>query len=602
MVKWIGAAGRLLLMLSLLLGFQGCASAPPSRPERIEPGDYAYVKEYTSWLIAQEMKRRDVVGLSIALVDDQQLVWAQGFGYADQAKGVAAGPETLYRVGSISKLFTATAAMQLAEQGRLDIDQPLIRYLPEFSFQNRLSPDRPVTPRLLMTHHSGLPGDLLKGMFTRDPQPFTQVVQEVRNLYAPYPPNLIFSYSNLGLSLLGHAIQNVSGRPFADHLETSLLRPLGMNHSQFLYRPSDSPLMSKGYRKGRETAEPGLRDLPAGGLNSSALEMSRFLQMIFAGGRADEIPLLQAETLAEMLRPQNSEVALDLNFKVGLGYMLSGLGGVDIRNAGTVAHHSGGTILFHSLLIALPEQKLGVVVLANSDSARAAVQKVGPEALKLALEVKTGHKQPVSPKVETSDTPLPPAERQRYVGRYATQGGLAEIFEDGDRLQARAFGKTFRLVPRVDGLLGLRYFLLGLIPIDLGELNDVGLSRASIDGREVLIARSGDQKLLLGEKINPVPVPEKWLKRLGDYEIVNPEGDFLLFDHVRLAYENELLLFQGSATLQAGAPVRYALNPVTDHQAVLFGLGRGLGETLLAEPGQPGDVLIYSGYRLKRKP
>ena len=386
------------------------------------------------------------------------------------------------------------------------------------------------------------------------------------------------------------------------HLETSLLRPLGMNHSQFLYQPSDSPLMSKGYRKGRETAEPGLRDLPAGGLNSSVLEMSRFLQMIFAGGRAGELPLLQAETLAEMLRPQNTEVALDLNFKVGLGWMLSGLGGVDIRNAGTVAHHSGGTILFHSLLIVLPEQKLGVVVLANSDSARAAVQKTGSEVLKLALEVKTGRKQPVPPKVDTADTPLPPAERERYVGRYATLGGLAEIFEDGDRLQARAFGKTFRLVPRVDGLLGLRYSLLGLIPIDLGELKDVGLSRAAIGGREVLIARWGDQALLLGEKINPVPVPDQWLKRVGDYEIVNPEGDFLPFAHPRLAYEEGFLLFQGSSTLQAGAPVRFALNPVTDHQAVLFGLGRGLGETLLAEPGQEGDVLIYSGYRLKRKP
>jgi hypothetical protein len=269
-------------------------------------------------------------------------------------------------------------------------------------------------------------------------------------------------------------------------------------------------------------------------LNSSVLEMGRFLQMIFAGGRVGGTPLLQAETLAEIFRPQNTGVGLDLNFKIGLGWMLSGLGGVDIRNAGMVAHHSGGTILFHSLLIALPEQKLGVVVLANSDSARAAVQKVGAEVLKLALEVKTGRKQPVSPKMETVDTPLPTAERQRYMGRYATQGGLAEIFEDGDRLQAKAFGKTFRLIPRVDGLLCLRYFLLGLIPIDLGELKDVGLYRASINGREVLIARSGDQELLLGEKINPVPVPEKWLKRVGDYEIVNPEGDFLLFDHFRL--------------------------------------------------------------------
>ena len=106
----------------------------------------------------------------------------------------------------------------------------------------------------------------------------------------------------------------------------------------------------------------------------------------------------------------------------------------------------------------------------------------------------------------------------------------------------------------------------------------------------------------MGEKINPGPVPEKWLNRVGDYEIVNPEGDFLLFDHPRLAYEKGFLLLQGSATLPVGAPVRFALNPVNDYQAVLSGLGRGLGETLLAETGKEGDLLIYSGYRLKRKP
>jgi CubicO group peptidase (beta-lactamase class C family) len=276
---------RLSCLLILLLWLLGCASVPPPRPDRIEPGDYAYVKEYTSWLIAQEMKKHDVVGLSIALVDDQRVVWAQGFGFADQGKGLAAGPETLYRVGSISKLFTATAAMQLAEQGRLDIDQPLVRYLPEFTVQYRQAPDRPVTPRLLMTHHSGLPGDILKGMFNPDPQPFSRVVEELKTLYAPFPPNRVFSYSNLSLSLLGHAIQKVSGRPFAEYLETALLHPLGMKQSQFSYRPADSLLMSKGYRKGRETAEPGLRDLPAGGLNSSVLDMSRFLRMIFAGGQ-----------------------------------------------------------------------------------------------------------------------------------------------------------------------------------------------------------------------------------------------------------------------------------------------------------------------------
>lgn len=138
----------------------GCNSAPPKKPEAKQLGDYAYAKQYATWLIEQQMRRHGVVGLSIALVDDQRIVWAQGFGYADKAAKIAATSETIYRVGSISKLFTATAAMQLAEHGKFDIDRPLQDYVPEFSIKTRYPKSAPITPRNLMTHHSGLPGGI----------------------------------------------------------------------------------------------------------------------------------------------------------------------------------------------------------------------------------------------------------------------------------------------------------------------------------------------------------------------------------------------------------------------------------------------------------
>ena len=112
------------------------------------------------------MKKNSVTGLSIALVDDQRIVWAEGFGYADQEKKIPATADTLYRVGSISKLFTDTAAMQLVEQGKLDIDQPLKKYIPNFSIKSRYPDTAEITPRQLMTHHSGLPRDRLKGFMT----------------------------------------------------------------------------------------------------------------------------------------------------------------------------------------------------------------------------------------------------------------------------------------------------------------------------------------------------------------------------------------------------------------------------------------------------
>src|SRR5450631_3411426 len=142
---WFG-----IVLLTCML--PGC-SAMPIRPESIPLKDYTYTREYISWLAHREMSKHDVTGLSIALVDDQQVVWATGFGFADKAGKVPATAETIYRAGSISKLFTATAVMQLAEQGLLDIDKPLQSYLPEFSIKSRFSDADPITLRSIMTHH-----------------------------------------------------------------------------------------------------------------------------------------------------------------------------------------------------------------------------------------------------------------------------------------------------------------------------------------------------------------------------------------------------------------------------------------------------------------
>lgn len=589
---------KLCVLLALGTLLAGCASPPP-RPEHAPRGDYAYTRQYASWLIEREMKKHKVTGLSIALVDNQHVVWTQGFGYADQANGIPATPDTVYRVGSVSKLFTASAAMQLAEQGKLDIDKPLRDYLPEFTTRTRAAHSRPITPRNLMTHHSGLPSDWIKGMWTPHPEPFTRVVEEIRGQYAASRPGTVFAYSNLGMTLLGHAVQKVSGEDFATYMERALLQPLGMSHSAFAPQ-AQGPFAAKAYRNGKEAEDPPLRDVPAGGLNSSVLDMSRFLEMVFAGGRSGEQQILKPQTLAEMLRPQNADVPLDFDLRVGLGWMLSGPGGIDIRNAGPVAQHGGATLMFHSYLIALPEQKLGVVVLANSASAGAVVGKVAAEALKLALEAKTGIRQP-PPEQPVAAPPLTTQARQAYVGYYATPLGLAKVTDTLGQLRAEAMGKTFRLEPRADGEVGLEYRVLGLFPVRLGDLDRVTLRRASVAGHDVLVARSNGVDLLAGEKIAPEPLSQEWLGRLGDYEIVNAGDDAVLPDQIRLRSEDGLLVAEYSFAAHPGILARLALAPVSPVAAVIQGLGRGKGETIQVATADGEERLLVSGLELKRK-
>lgn len=598
---------QLPTIIAAIATLAGCASAP-SRPTSVARDDYASTREYVAKLIQYEMDKNKVAGLSIALVDDQHVIWAEGFGYADQEQKIPATAETLYRVGSISKLFTDTAAMQLVEQGKLDIDQPLRNYLPGFAIKTHHPDATKITPRQLMTHHAGLPRDRLKGFMTPHPEPFTEVVNELHEDYAAYPPSQVFSYSNLGITLLGSAIQNLSGIPFANYMQQTVLTPLGMSNSSFDVGLAKSTLMAKGYR-GREAAiDPPLRDVPAGGLNSSVTDMSHFMSMIFANGRSGYFPgnfsgnhqILKPETLAEMLRPQNTDVPLDFNFRVGLGWMLSTVGNSTIENAGTVAHHSGGTILFHSQMYVLPEHKLGVVVLSNSSTSGQVVDYIATETLKLALEAKTGIRQPRHDKIPPDNTPLPEEMLRDYVGDYTTLAGYARIRACGKRLCADLAGRGFNLVRGSDGLFRLDYTLLGMFHIDLGSLGEIGFALRTVAGRNLLVARAGNQELLVGQRIAPLPDFDSWRRYLGDYEITNLASDHKFFKRIRLIEESGFLLIELTPALEPGEKARIPLRPISDTEALLLGALNDGGETIRVLTTEGNERVQFSGYQLRK--
>jgi len=359
--------------------------------------------------IHHEMRQHDVTGLSIALVDDQRVVWAFGAGWADVQAQQPANEHTVYRMGSISKLLTDTAAMQLVQRGQLDLDAPIQQALPGFRIRSRWGV-APITARGLMTHLAGLPRDVGHAMWGDAPPPFQQMVTGLAEADAPYPPGLQFSYSNVGITVLGTAMEQASGQRFEALLQDALLTPLGMRTASFSSAVAAIPEMSKAYREGKLVPEPALRDVPAGGLNASVLDLAQFMKMVFAEGRADEQQILAPALLREMLRPQNTEVPLDLGFHVGLGWMLSTLGGESIEGGGPVAHHGGATMHFRSQMVLLPEHKLGVIVASNSASAGPVVNQLAQRALALALEAKTGIRQPEPTQPAASATQAWPAD------------------------------------------------------------------------------------------------------------------------------------------------------------------------------------------------
>jgi CubicO group peptidase (beta-lactamase class C family) len=589
--------GYLTIYIFAAILVAGCATAP-RKPDQIIAGNYDYVKEYITWLTRKQMKKNQVVGLSIAIVDDQRTIWTQGFGYADAKNKKPATSETVYRIGSISKLFTVTATMQLAEQGRIDIDQPLHKYLPQFSVKTRFPDSGPITLRTMMTHHSGLPSGVSKGMWTSEP-PET-LLYRLKDEYVAYSPNYVLSYSNAAMALLGLMIEQVSGTEFCAYLEQSVFNPIGMQQSSFKLTPEIEGLLSKGYRNSREAEQVPLRDVAAGSMYSNVIDLSRFIQMVFAKGEVGNRQLLQPDTIDEMLRPQNEKVRLDFGQHIGLGWFLNYARYENLK----IASHGGGTPLFRTSLMILPQKKIGVVVLTNSTEGGRIHVKIAKEALKLALEAKMGSSiEDKDIRIESPDKMASKEMLQSFVGRYANLNMLGTVARKEKTLNAYFERYKFRLIPSSNGKFGVERRFLGIFPLKkIGslELEKIQVRHMDVAGRELLTVHYDDRHWFSADKINTVTLPQAWENALGKYKVINPDPHSSPED-ISLSNKDGVLVFRYKFPLWYAGTAQTYLIPNSETEAITLGIGRNSGETLrmIDIDGEKG--LAFWGYKLKKK-
>lgn len=600
-----------------IIGLNGCMSTPPAA-EPVAQGDFTSVTQQLTRFIAHEMDAQRVAGLSIALVDDQRVVWARGFGWADAAERRPAAADTLYRVGSVSKLFTDSAAMQLVAQGRLQLDAPIQQALPDWRIRSRWEAapaGTTITPRQLMTHHSGLPRDVLGGMWGEPVGDFRTMLADIASgrstEEAVAPPGQAFGYSNVGLDLLGLAIERVSGQRFELQMQQALLDPLGMRDARFSAGPVDSPRMARGHMKSAAQAEPQLRDLPAGGLTASVSDVAKFISMQFANGRnAAGEEVLPAAQVAEMLRPQNADVVLDSGFGIGLGWMLATFGRDTVRGGGPVAHHAGATFYHRAQLMMLPAQRLGVIVAANDGAAGPVVNRVAARALALLLEAKTGQRQPPRvPGYQPAQRPWTDAERQACVGEYSTIAGVARIGLSGERLRAELGGRSFGLIEGADRWAGLRYRLGGWLPLSLAALEGIGVQCRSVagqDGRhDVLVARFDGQELFAGDRLAPpAPVPAELAALVGRWVPELAPGEVPTLERVEVELDGNRLWARPTlaAAFGGSSQTRLPLQVLSPTQAQLLGPVAGTGPVITLRRVEGEVRIVYSGWVFRRVP
>src|SRR5690349_10538834 len=269
-------------------------------------------------LIPSQLQTRNIAGAVVSVVKDGQTLFQKEYGYADfEAKKPVIADQTLFRPGSISKLFTATAVMQLVEQGKLDLDRNVNEYL-DFTIPKTFP--EPVTLRRLLTHTAGFE-ETLKNLFVAsevDMKPLgTYLVNQMPARI--FSPGKIPSYSNYGFTLAGYIVEKVSGEKFERYIENHILKPLKMNNSTFDQPvPAQiAPQMSKAYI--RATNKP--RDFefveaaPAGALSTTAADMTSFMLAYLQDGTVDGVSILKPETVRQMQTRQ-----LELNPAIcGLG-------------------------------------------------------------------------------------------------------------------------------------------------------------------------------------------------------------------------------------------------------------------------------------------
>src|SRR5215218_541369 len=479
--KFMAISMTIMLALVILLSTRGSAMAQENRvapdrnvstaPSQQGPTDPAEMKAFLDEELGREMEKHHIAGAAVSVVKDGKLFFAKGYGDADLKKDIPVDPEqTTFRIGSTAKLFTWTTVMQLAEQGKLDLNEDINTYL-DFRIPDTYS--QPITLKDLMTHTAGFE-DRYYERLAKDPDEL-EPPREWLMSHMPArvsPPGDVAAYSSYGAALAGYIVARVSGEPYDHYVQEHILNPLGMVHttarSYTTARSSMSPDIrahtSVGYvykdgafQEFPDTSEIGqstlkLADIgqpalvPAGDMQASATDMARFMIAQLRDGHHGDANTAGARILNEStLRQMHSTLYTPDPRLLGTAYGFFDFSDNGQRTLG----HSGESDPINSLLLLLPDQNLGVFVVYNSEGG----SDLTPQHLGFQRAF-FDHYYP-TPAVKAIQPPADFAERAgRFVGTYQITGGTEGTSETTFEKAGGLFGMgTVEISDGGDGTL-----------------------------------------------------------------------------------------------------------------------------------------------------
>lgn len=472
--RWTALFGWSWIAIVSLSAFQSCFAEKPM--------DWKPAVERFEGVVREQLARQITPGFSVAWVVDGETVHEAGYRLADWEARTTATAETIYRAGSISKLFNAIAAMQLVDGELLDLDAPIQHSLPEFAIVVPWEDSGPITIRQLLCHRSGMIREAPRGGYLDPSQPsVAETVKSVAPAVLVNRPNTKTRYSNVGPTIVGRAIEVKTGVSFEEYQARHVLGPLGMKNSAWRMNDRLRPQLAKGRMRVARSdgsfaveAAPSfeLGTIPAGNLYTTAGDLAKFAAFLMsADGDAQPDPrILAPGTLAKMFTPQLIEGPIGF----GLGFSVN-----EYHGHKTVSH-SGAVYGFSTSMIVLPKERIAAVVLSNEDIASGPVKRLMEASLDLLLEAAHGEK---------ATAPLAPVEVPRdslaeLVGEYESQSLWAKIEVNGSSLRMNLSTQPLELTPAG----GLKFLAEGRVmahePVEFLRYENGKVDRFRLLGKE----------------------------------------------------------------------------------------------------------------------
>lgn len=540
------------------------------------------------------VKNKNQGAINAVIFDNEKILYKRFSGYLDKKNKIETKEDSLFMIGSNTKVLTSLGIFRLLEDGVLNLDDPITKFIPEFSVKSRIGDYTPTIENLLM-HRAGIQCDLYEFIIGTK-HSYTDIIEGLKETYLTSIPGTMFSYSNLGYTLLGIIEERASGKKYPEFLQDVLFAPLGME--VYFSREQDLPksLSNRVARsfngKGKQVEDTLGILLPAGSNTYTTVgSLVKIGQLLMNDGTVDGVQLYKPETI-QLMKTLKINDDLDKELAViGYGLFHHGLN-LDYKTGRTLGH-GGDTLYHHSAFDFLPDEKIGVIVYTNFEKGSGLSRKLRADLFNAYLKEAGFDKKEDVKEEYISFIP------QNYVGQYDSLLGPIELtISDKGELTTVLQKIPMTLKLNKDGWLvaSPKSLLIKATPISK-SLKGLKVKPATYFGRDVLLLEQKGVKQALADKHKEPGVNSEWLKALGSYKIIGKE-------YKEVISKASLVLKKGTIILEAnteGSKLQYYLDVVNNREATVLGFGRNTNQTIFLTKKDGKYTLSFDGILATQK-